>query len=271
MKNFLFLITLATLILIPTGCEDIDVVELEIEYTQKIVIQSELVVGEYFEGVYLSYTSPLNELYVEDSAAISDATLFLLVDSVKVIPLHYRGSGRYESYNEFRIRSGHIYELYGVVGESNIYAKTIIPNIPEFNNAKFVPDGYISSIIDKKEGEVYGAIWLMANNALSLPFDKANDFYAITAKENPIDEEILVRTTLLDIDYLSTFYSDKIFLQIFAFDESYYDYFITKNNNVPIEDNFSQGGGPINWNVKGDNVIGLFIGTAKTNFIKISR
>ena len=139
-----------------------------------------------------------------------------------------------------------------------------------YSNQKFVPDGYLSAFVKSNLSEGYGAIWLMTNNVLSKPFDQSKDFFSIVTNLDPGADEILIRTTLLSDKYLSSFYSDKIFIQIFSFDESYYKYFKTKNNNSPIEDNFSQGGGPINWNVQGNNVIGMFIGVAKTGFIKIS-
>ncbi len=265
LKKYFFIL----FILLQVSCEDIDVVELDIDYTEKIVVQSELIAGEFFDGVYLSKTLPLNERYNPEAAEISDATLFLIVDSVKIIPLHYRGSGKYESFNQFKVVSNQTYELFGEVGKTKLYAKTIIPNIPLYSNQKFVPDGYLSSTVKSNSGEAYGAIWLMANNVLSKPFDQSDDFFSISTMLKPGDDEMHLRTTLLSNEYLSSYYSDKIFIQIFSFDQSYYKYFKTKNNNTPVEDNFSQGGGPIDWNVEGHNVVGMFIGVAKTGFIKI--
>jgi hypothetical protein len=265
LKNYLFI----PLILLLVSCEEIDVVELDIDYTEKIVVQSELIAGEFFEGVYLSKTLPLNERYSPEVAEITDAALFLILDSVKVIPLHYRGLGKYESFNPFKVVSNQTFELFGEVGKTKLYAKTIIPNMPLYSNSRFVPEGYLSTSVKLNSGEAYGAIWLMANNVLSKPFDQSKDFFSILTKLDPDDEEMLVRTTLLNNEYFSSYYSDKIFIQIYSFDQSYYKYFKTKNNNSPIEDNFSQGGGPIDWNVEGHNVIGMFIGVAKTGFIQI--
>ena len=165
------------LILLLINCEEIDVVELEIDFTEKIVVQSELIAGEFFDGVYLSKTLPLNERYNTEAAEITDATLFLIVDSVKIIPLHYRGSGKYESFNEFKVVSNQTYELFGEIGKTKLYAKTIIPNIPFYNNAKFVPDGYLSAFVKSNLSEGYGAIWIMTSNVLSKPFDQSKDFF----------------------------------------------------------------------------------------------
>jgi hypothetical protein len=54
---------------------------------------------------------------------------------------------------------------------------------------------------------------------------------------------------------------------VYAFDSAYREYFNTKENNQPIQDSFAQGGGLINWNVQGNNTIGLFIGIAKGDII----
>ncbi len=143
LKKYFFIL----LILIQVSCEDIDVVELDIDYTEKIVVQSELIAGEFFDGVYLSKTLPLNERYNPEAAEIPDATLFLIVDSVKIIPLHYRGSGKYESFNQFKVVSNQTYELFGEVGKSKLYAKTFIPKSPLYSNQKFVPDGYLSTTV----------------------------------------------------------------------------------------------------------------------------
>lgn len=125
-----------------------------------------------------------------------------------------------------------------MVGETQLYAKTYIPNMPVYSNQKFVPEGYLSSAVKSNPNEAYGAVWLMANNVLSKPFDQSDDFFSITTQLEPGDENMLIRTTSLKYEYLSTYYSDKIFIQIFSFDQFYYDYFKTKNNNSPIEDKF---------------------------------
>ncbi|MDX1699579.1 MAG: DUF4249 family protein [Melioribacteraceae bacterium] len=251
------------------NCEDIDVVEIEIDHETKLVVQCELFADTFFDGVYLTRTLPLSEQYNESDADIPDATLFLIVDSIKIIPLHYAGFGKYVSISEFRVRGDQVYELYGLIENEEIYAITKIPRPPLISEQRFVPEGYLSSVVKANPGEVYGAIWLMMNNVLTKPFDQSNDFYTITLNPETEFEDKLVRTTKLKTDYLSTFYKDKIYLQVFAFDKSYYNYFFTKDNNNPVDDTFSQGGGPIDWNVQGDNVIGMFIGVSRTGFVQI--
>ena len=257
------------IVFISWQCEDIDVVELEIEHESKLVVQCELVADNFFSGLYLTRTLPLSEKYDESEAEIPDATLFLIVDSVKIIPLHYMGFGQYNSISEFKVRSNQVFELYGLIGNDEIYAISKIPRPPLISEQRFVPEGYLSSVVKANPGEVYGALWLMMNNVLTQPFDEANDFYTITLDSGSDFEDKLVRTTNLKTDYLSAFYKDKIYMQVYAFDKSYYDYFFTKDNNNPVDDTFSQGGGPINWNVQGDNVIGMFIGVSRTGFIQI--
>ena len=61
-------------------------------------------------------------------------------------------------------------------------------------------------------------------------------------------------------EYLNTTAQERLGVEIYAWDKSYKKYFETKDNNKPIDDIFSQSGGSINWNVTGNNVIGMFIG-----------
>jgi hypothetical protein len=244
------------------------VVELKIEHEEKIVVQCELIAGEFFNGVSVTKTLPINKVYDVNEAAIDDGTLFLIINDAKVIPLHYYESGVYKPMYDLMVRSNETFELYGTIGKKEIYSKTYIPNKPKIEGANFESDGYLSSVIKTNNKEVYGAIWLIANDVLSKPYDQAKDFYSISSiKEFNSSEEQLLRTVVLDEKYLVPFYSNKIFYQAFAFDESYRNYYFTKNNNTPIGNSFSQAGGPIEWNVIGDDVIGMFIGIAKSEWV----
>jgi Domain of unknown function (DUF4249) len=267
-KKYIF-IALISLIL---GCEEVDIVEIELEHQEKIVVQSELIANEFFSGVSLTKTLPLNEIYSIEKAEITDALVFLIVDAAKIIPLHYRGNGNYKSLVPFKIKSGRTYELYASIADEEIYSITIVPQIPLVNSQRYVADGYLSASVKSNIGEAYGAIWIIANNELSSPNDQASDFYSISNLDGSgSNRNIAVRTTKLSNNYLNQFYSDKMFMQVYAFDTAYLDYFYTKNNNNPIEDSFSQGGAPIKWNISGENAIGMFIGFAKSDFIKINR
>jgi hypothetical protein len=53
-------------------------------------------------------------------------------------------------------------------------------------------------------------------------------------------------------------------MEIYSFDKAYLKYYNSKGNQQIINNTFIQGGGSVVWNVFGDDVIGLFIGVAKS-------
>jgi Domain of unknown function (DUF4249) len=267
-KKYIYMALLSLIL----GCEEVDIVEIELEHQEKIVVQSELIANEFFSGVSLTKTLPLNEIYSIEKAEITDALAFLIVDATKIIPLHYRENGNYESLYPFKIKSDETYELYASINDEEIYSITKVPQIPIVNSERYVADGYLSASVQSNVGEAYGAIWIITPNELSYPSDQANDFYSISNTDGSSSNRTLaVRTTKLSNNYLDPFFSDKLYMQVYSFDTAYLDYFYTKNNNNPIEDSFSQGGAPIKWNIRGENTIGMFIGFAKSDFIKINR
>ena len=78
---------------------------------------------------------------------------------------------------------------------------------------------------------------------------------------------VYVRTIDIPELYLTPYYSSRLYIRVYAYDEQYLDYFSTQNAHNPIENIFAQSGGNIIWNVQGD-AIGLFIGVAKGNLIR---
>jgi len=272
MKYFYSKFIYIILISLIWGCEKIDIVEIDITHQEKIVVQSELIANEFFSGVLLTKTLPLDIVYTINKAEITDASVFIIVDTIKIIPLHYRGNGKYQPLTPFRIEINKTYELYASVNGKEVYSKTKIPLLPLVNGARYEPDGYLSASVKSNFGEAYGAAWIIANDELSFAIDQSDDFYSISNQdESNSNINMLVRTTNLLSKYLTPFYSDKIFMQVYSFDAAYYEYFLTRNNNNPIEDSFSQGGGSIKWNISGENTIGMFIGLTKSNLIKIER
>ena len=59
-------------------------------------------------------------------------------------------------------------------------------------------------------------------------------------------------------------------MQIYSFDRSFDAYFKTKTQNEEINNPYVQGSGSTVWNVKGDNVIGMFLGLNKSDFIPVN-
>ena len=130
MKNVLYLIFISILISF-IGCENVSVVNPDLNYKQYIVVRAELVAGEDFAGVKLTRTQPLNQQYDSTSAAItSNVTAYLRVNGVQIIPLHHAGNGIYLASDRIRIQSGYTYEFFAEIGDAAIYSFTRIPQKP---------------------------------------------------------------------------------------------------------------------------------------------
>ena len=112
------------------------------------------------------------------------------------------------------------------------------------------------------ENEVYAALWSIGTN----PAIRAEDFFSVATPQNIYQSStVFVRTSSIPEEYRTTAYNGRRFIQIFAFDKSFKAYFNSRTSNSGINDPFTQGGNPIEWNVNGDNVIGMFIGTSVAN------
>ena len=65
-------------------------------------------------------------------------------------------------------------------------------------------------------------------------------------------------------EYRSPQYDGTRLIQVFSFDKSFKSYFDSRTSGNSVDDPFIQGGGTVEWNVQGDNVIGMFVGVAQS-------
>ncbi len=257
-------------LLILTGCENVDVVETGIEYSEKIVIQSELIAEEVWEGIHITRTLSPGEAYDIEKAAIKDALCYLKVNDHQIIPLHHTGDGLYKAIDDYVVRSGYTYELIGFSGDNSFYSVTKIPIAPEVIESSLDDDGYILCRTMVSKYEVYGCKWYVKNNNSDKIIYQADDFYSLVEPSEE-DETALIRTSNIPDEYLADYYGDYIYFRAYAFDHQFLEYFHSRNNSNPVDDAFTQGGGLVNWNVQGNNVIGLFIGMAVRPLAKIRK
>ena len=270
MKNVLYLIFISILISF-IGCENVSVVNPDLNYKQYIVVRAELVAGEDFAGVKLTRTQPLNQQYDSTSAAItSNVTAYLRVNRVQIIPLHHAGNGIYLASDRIRIQSGYTYELFAEVGDTAIYSFTRIPQKPIVVSTQVVKDSLFQANVQPETNAVYGAVWEIYNSSTDQGVDSASDFQEIIQNTDVYKTApIAVNTLALPAQYRSSNYSDLWYVRIYAYDTPYLKYFRTRNNNQPVSDVFSQGGDQVIWNVSGNNVIGMFIGVTKGDLVKV--
>jgi hypothetical protein len=258
---------LTILLFFTAACEEINDVEIEIGHKEFIVIQAELKNGYLFQGVSITRTLPLGESFDIKKAEVKDAEVYLLINGVQVVPIHYTQDGIYKPLDNLLIKSRNTYELFAKADGKEIYSKTKVPSRPEPDNVVFEED-YVWASIFPKPDEVYGAAWIIQSNAASV-ISKAEDFYSITQPLNvSTSSEIIVRTQNITEKYNNENFRSLTYIKLYSFDKPYYEFFKSRNNSRPIDNSITQGGGAVAWNVYGENVIGLFIGISEGDLIK---
>ncbi len=254
-------ILLTALALLISSCENSTDVVVDLPYTEYTVVSAQLTAFQEFQGITLTHTLPLGEEFDIKKAEIKDAVMYLVEDGVRIIPLHYFADGIYKPLKQITIKVHSQYELYISTDSKSIYSKTTIPEVPEIAGVTDVDNQYLSAEVIAKPGEVYAAAWLLASGGQLL---SANDFYeVVTPDEYPAN--VLVRSMDIPAPYNTSTYSDRIYIKVYAFDEVYKKYFITKTASDQKNNTFTSGGGSVAWNVIGDHTIGLFIGVAEGN------
>ncbi len=253
------------------GCENVDVITPDLNYTEKIVVRSELQAHELFKGVSFTRTLPLDEVYDIKNAELKNVTAYLKVNGIRIITLKYSNNGIYLPLDSVTINSGDIYELFAAVNGNSIYAKTKIPLKPTVISASLKDDRLFEVTVKPQIDEVYGVAWEIYNASSGFLIDQATDFQTIIQpKESDFKSGLLLTTQDLPEEYIQSSYNNYKYAAVFAFDKAYLNFFNTKNNNQPTENVFAQGGDQISWNVQGKNVIGLFIGLSNLNHIKVN-
>ena len=266
MKKIFFLSGILILIF-TAGCEEISNVEINLQHKEFIVVQAELKADNDFEGVLITKTLPVDQVYDIKKVEINNATAFIKVNGTQVIPIHYVTDGLYKPLDDIRIKPGSFYELFVRINGKSVYAKTYVPAKPIIEDAVYRDGLFLSGDIIPKENESYGALWVIirGQNIIS----ESSDFFSVVASPTtPLNMSIPVRTQDIAEEYRNDIYSGSTYLKIVALDISYVDFFKTKDNNKPIENSLTSGGGSVDWNVVGEDAIGLFIGLAEGDLIK---
>ena len=257
-------------VLIFYNCEKIDIVEIELEHIPKYVVQAELIGNQNFEGVTITKTLSINETFDIKKAEIRNAVTYLKINGIQVVTLKYSENGLYKPLDDLWIVEGNTYELFARIDDELIYSLTQVPFKPEVTNINVTDEEYLEANISAKESEVYGSVWAINTSANPNNAIMDSDFHSIVSASEDNINTALCRTSILPEIYQTQYYKDYLFIQVYSFDPAYRDYFNTKLSNQPIQDSFAQGGGIINWNVHGNNTIGLFIGLTKSEMIKVN-
>lgn len=250
------------------GCENEDLLNPELIYKEKVVVHCQISPENYFPGVSLTRTLPVDVVFDINLAEIKDATMYLRVNGFKVIPLHYTENGMYKPLYDFTPNENEYYEVFGQWNEYSFYAETKIPVTPVVNSVNMnLSEYYSEANVTIFENEVYAALWAVDMGT----FETATDFYNVsTPEENSVNNLISVRSASYPIEYQSSTYNGRRYIRVYSFDNSFDDYFKTKTQNEEINNPYVQGSGNTVWNIQGNEVIGMFIGINKSDYILVN-
>jgi len=260
LKKILSVIFISILI---TGCDQVDIITPDTPFKENVVVRSELIAGEFFEGVTFTKTLPLDVPYSIADAELKTVTAYLKINHTQIVPIHYTNNGIYKPLYKFRIKSNDIYELFAVYNDKPIYGKTVIPSTPILSNVIYRDEFFLLCEVVANQNEAFGAAWVIPQ--ASTPDIIADDFYSIVSllSENSTGS-VTVRTKVIPEAYRSNTQKSITQIKVYAFDKAYINYFNTKSNGKSVEDAFVHGGNNIGWNVNGENAFGLFIGLAQS-------
>lgn len=246
------------------GCENINEAEIDLKFVEKIVVSAELESGTEFPGIIITKTLPIGVEYSIQKAEIKNALVYIKINGIKSVPLHYLRDGLYKPKDSLIVNSGETYELFGSIDGKTFYSKTRIPLRPSISNALRETD-FLQAAVNPKEGEVYAAIWFISSSVPGENLAEASAFSSVTdASESSSAEIFTVRTASIPEFYLSPGYSGRLFIEVYSFDTAYLKYYNSRVNQQVITNTFIQAGESVVWNVYGENTIGLFIGKAKS-------
>ena len=265
MKMSLKNILLAIAVIFLAACESEEILGPEATYEEYTVVQGVIEAGRYFPAVRFTKTLPLGVAYDIQKAELKNVTAYVVKNGVQVIPLIYTSEGLYKPLYDFYTEGGETYELFAESEGKYIYGRTLVPFEPEVSDASYHGgEYYLTANVKTKADEVYCALWTISGN----PPAEADDYYSVSESSSLPNNTIAVRTSTLPETYRSPAYSESRYIQVFAFDLSFRDYFYSRNSGGNINDPFVQGGGKIEWNMQGDKVIGMFIGYAASEKIR---
>lgn len=262
MKIFTKILT-ALLLILQIGCEDIDVIESSIPFEEFYVINGRLVGNTNTFEISFTRSFAIEKDEVKSDVILDNVTTYVLTEDQGVFTMSHTGDGIYSPIDPVDIRPGSMYELYAKIDETRISATTLVPPEPDIFEAS-IQGNYLTCNITPQMGSIYGCKYTISS-LIDFEFSfSETDFYELSDTYEEIGNSINVRT-----DILPDFYFDNpddyiIYLKVYAFDEAYKSYYDTRENNKPIENIFSEGGGSVYWNVKGDKSIGMFIGYTYT-------
>jgi hypothetical protein len=216
-------------------------------------------------NVEISFTKsfPIEQNLNLEDVALKSVTSYIWSETQGIYTLEYKRNGVYVPTNNLIIREGTRYELFAEYNGERIYSVTTVPVVPELVSTK-LEGKYLKCEIIPNNNNVYAAKYFIESKQAGYDSFEDSTFYEVTNKITDTLNTLEIRTSDIPLEYFDNpeFYNPKIIL--YSFDDQYKDYYDTRENNKPIENIFSEGGGSVYWNVFGEKTIGLFIGYTET-------
>ena len=252
-------IGLLCLALILVSCDESGIDEFP--YVERLVVGAVLDANADSVLLLFGRTLPLSEPYNPSDAALTGvigrithgATDYPLV---QIVPGLYHAAG-------LHVVAGETYQLSAEWQGKRVSASTRVPFPPSIvaSTATAVAGTpsqlTLESRVRVASAEVYGQTW---STVASTGSDRGGSFTEIgrAADADPNGEVVIAESYVLSVAPAET-----LFAVVHAFDQPFYDFFISKGGNVPGYDDllFREVGGFVSWNVTGDG-IGLFLGRA---------
>lgn len=254
------LLKLIVLLILFISCEEISIIEEDIPYEELYVINGQVVGNTRDVEVTITKSFPIEMNVERGDVEIDSLVVFIIAENQGVWALKSDEDGNYNPIEEVIVDVGATYELYIVFNnEKRIFTSTYVPPTPEVEEI-LIEDRFITCKVMPAENTVYGCKYHITSLRDGNKFFNETIFYELTNRLENIEQAVSFRTSNLPDEYLSEPDEYSVSVEIFAFDEVYKDYYETRENNKPIENIFSEGGGSVFWNVEGENVIGMFIG-----------
>lgn len=264
MKRLAYILA-AAICLSCLGCENEELVDPGEEHSELTVLQSEIHPDAVFPGLRITRTLPVGIPYDITKAEVKTAVVYLTIDGLRIVPLHYTQQGIYQTLYSLDVKQGQTIELFGQLGSQTFYSRTKIPVRPEVISSDFNSSiGCLEAGILARPGEVYSAIWgVMTDTDM-----KTSGFFNTSDPSGSLfPYQAKIRTAALPADFRKEAFKGRRFIKVFAFDQSFAAYFSSRAANAATDDPYTQNSGKIIWNVQGKNVIGMFLGVNESEFI----
>lgn len=268
MRKYFKILTLLSLMILFYQCEQIGVIESDIPYNEVFIVNGRLI-GDSSE-VQVSFTRsfPIEKDLTIDQVALKDITAYIWTKNQGIFSLKHDKDGIYKPVETLKVRQGAMYELYAKIDDERVFAETLVPYTPAVEEVKLQGD-YITCKILPNPSTVYAAKYkVMSIEGFDDNFEETV-FFEVSNKVTDTTKAVEFRTSPLPPEFYQESEKYRVSLVVYALDENYKDYFDTRQNNKPIENIFSEGGGSVYWNVQGEKSIGLFIAYTKLELSNI--